>query len=246
LEGRITRHASAITTVSEPWAETYRARYSKPVAVIYNGYDPADQPEGTTKAETGGWPERNLLRIVHTGGIYRGRRDPSPLFAAISRHDDLRHKVRVIFYGLDTDYVASLARGHGIETIIETHGRVDHAESLRQQRRSDILLLMQMDSPLEQGNIPGKFFEYLGARRPILVLGWDQGVPATILKRRRAGVAITDPEAIAEQLRAWITMKEREGRLSDLSEDVCAGFTHAEQAAQLEAFLQQALARKPS
>src|SRR3546814_18320908 len=75
---------------------------------------------------------------------------------------------------------------------------------------------MQMDSPLEQGNVPGKFLEYLGARRPILVLGWDQGVPATIVKQRSAGAATTDPEAIARQLRAWLAVKEREGCLPDL------------------------------
>src|SRR3546814_8526157 len=85
---------------------------------------------------------------------------------------------------------------------------------------------MQMDSPLEQGNVPGKFLEYLGARRPILVLGWDQGVPATIVKQRSAGAATTDPEAIARQLRAWLEVKEREGCLPDLSAEVCAGFTH--------------------
>src|SRR3546814_19181148 len=85
---------------------------------------------------------------------------------------------------------------------------------------------MQMDSPLEQGNVPGKFLEYLGARRPILVLGWDQGVPATIVKQRSAGAATTDPEAIARQLRAWLEVKEREGCLPDFSAEVCAGFTH--------------------
>jgi glycosyltransferase involved in cell wall biosynthesis len=244
MEGKISRHASAISTVSEPWAEAYRSRYGKPVAVIYNGYDPADQEAGTATAEPGGWPERNVLRITHTGGIYRGRRDPRPLFAAISQHDELKRKVRVVFYGLETDYVPFLARGHGVEDIIEIHSRVGHAESLRQQRRSDVLLLMQMDSPLEQGNVPGKFFEYLGARRPILVLGWAKGVPATIVRQRGAGAAITEPEAIAEQLRAWLTIKEREGRLPDLSEEVCAGFTHEEQAARLEGLLRDVLAKR--
>jgi glycosyltransferase involved in cell wall biosynthesis len=237
MEGRITRHAAAITTVSEPWAEAYRARYGKPVAVIYNGYDPSDHPQGAFTIPAGGWPERNVLRIIHTGGIYRGRRDPSPLFAAISRHADLRHKVRVVFYGIATDYVGSLARDHRVEDAIEVYGRVDHAESLRQQRISDVLLLMQMDSPLEQGNVPGKFFEYLGARRPILILGWDQGVPATIVKERNAGAATTDPDAIAVQLRAWLAVKEQTGNLPDLSDEVCAGFTHEEQAARLAGFL---------
>ena len=237
LEGKITRHAVAITTVSEPWAATYRARYAKPVTVIYNGYDPADQPAEVGPALAGGWPDRGTLRIIHTGGIYRGRRDPSPLFAAIGNDEALKRKVRVVFYGIATDYVGSLARDHGVEDIVEVHGRVSHAESLRQQRLSDVLLLMQMDSPLEQGNVPGKFFEYLGARRPILILGWDQGVPATIVKERGAGAATTDSEAIAAQLRAWIATKERDGHLPDLSATVCAGFTHQEQAAKLERFL---------
>src|SRR3546814_7396792 len=92
-----------------------------------------------------------------------------------------------------------------------------------------------MASPLEQVNVPGKCLEYLGARRPILVLGWDQGVPATIVKRRAAGAATTDPEAIAQQLRAWLAVKERDGCLPDLSTEVCAGFTHEEQAARLAA-----------
>lgn len=244
LEGKITRRSVAITTVSEPWAQAYRARYDKPVAVIYNGYDPADQPQDIVAAERGGWPERDILRIIHTGGIYRGRRDPCPLFAAISRHEDLRRSVRVVFYGIATNYVGSLARDHGVEDAIEVYGRVDHAESLRQQRLSDVLLLMQMDSPLEQGNVPGKFFEYLGARRPILILGWDQGVPATIVKQRNAGAATTDPMAIAEQLRAWIAIKKAQGCLPDLADEVCAGFTHEEQVARLEAFLQDVLAQQ--
>jgi glycosyltransferase involved in cell wall biosynthesis len=246
LEQRIARHAAAITTVSEPWAETYRARYRKPVIVVYNGYDPTDRPDEIVEGAHGGWPERNILRIVHTGGIYRGRRDPGPLFEAISRNDDLRRHVRVVFYGLETgniSFVPSIARAHGVEDVIEVHGRVDHAESLRQQRLSDILLLMQLDSPLEQGNIPGKFFEYLGARRPILILGWDQGVPAIIAKQRCAGIATTDPSTIAEQLRAWIAIKSAAGRLPDLAEDVGTGFTHSQQAARLEAFLHEVLQR---
>ena len=243
LEGKITRHAVAITTVSEPWADAYRRNYQKPVSAIYNGYDPADRPPELVTAERGGWPERGILRIIHTGAIYRGRRDPSPLFAAVSRHEDLRRKVRIVFYGIATGYINALAKEHDIEANIEVHGRVDHGESLRQQRCSDILLLMQMDSPLEQGNIPGKFFEYLGARRPILILGWDQGVPATIVKQRHAGAATTDPTAIAEQLRQWLATKESLGHLDDLPADVGADFTHKEQSARLESFLREVVTK---
>src|SRR3546814_4966906 len=83
------------------------------------------------------------LPIFHTGGIYRGRRDPSPLFDAISRYPDLKRRVRVVFYGLATDYVPAIARDFEVEDSIEVHPRVEHTEALRQQRLSDVLLLMQ-------------------------------------------------------------------------------------------------------
>lgn len=240
LEGRVLGQASALTTVSHPWAESYRAKYGKPVAVIYNGYDPADAPTGTTE----GWPDPHVLRILHTGGIYRGRRNPAPLFQAIARHDDLRERVRVVFYGLPSQYVPAMARDHGIEDCVEVYQRVEHAEALRQQYSSDILLLLQHDSPTEQGNVPGKFFEYLGARRPILVLGYRHGVPATIIGERGAGVVTTDPEEIAGYLRRWIAEKEAGGKIRNLPCSVRAGFTHEEQALNLEAFLRDVAAQR--
>ncbi|WP_193369772.1 glycosyltransferase [Pelagibius marinus] len=235
LEGRVLGQASALTTVSGPWAEAYRAKYGKPVEVIYNGYDPADAPAEALE----GWPDPKVLRILHTGGIYRGRRDPSPLFRAIARSDDLREKVRVVFYGLSTQYMPAMAREHGIEDCVEVYQRVDHDEALRQQYSSDILLLLQHDSPSEQGNVPGKFFEYLGARRPILVLGYREGVPGAIVKERAAGVVTTDPDEIAAQLRRWSAEKEALGRLPNLPPSVSAGFTHEEQALKLESFLRE-------
>lgn len=238
LEGKVLGQASGLTTVSEPWAETFQAKYGKPVAVIYNGYDPADAPAGTTE----GWPDPRVLRILHTGGIYRGRRDPAPLFQAIAGAPDLRERVRVVFYGLPSQYIPAMARAHGIEACVEVYQRVEHAEALRQQYCSDILLLLQHDSPTEQGNVPGKFFEYLGARRPVLVLGYRDGVPATIVRQRGAGVATTDPDEIAGHLRRWIAEKGRLGRIPNLPDSVRAGFTHEEQALKLGAFLNDIVA----
>jgi hypothetical protein len=97
-----------------------------------------------------------------------------------------------------------------------------------------VLLLMQWNDPREQGNLPGKLFEYLGARRPILGLGFEDGVPARIIRERAAGLFCNDPEEIAAQLRAWLETKRRLGHLPPLPAEVAAGFTRAEQFARLE------------
>ena len=237
LEQKIIRHATAITTVSEPWADTYRTRHGKPTAVIYNAFDPADLQGEASE----GWPDSDVLQIMYTGIIYPGRRDPTPLFQAIGGDEELKRRVRVDFYGTDADAVDPLVQACGIEEVVKVHGRVDHAEALRLQRCSDVVLLMQWDDPKEQGNVPGKFFEYLGARRPILVLGLADGVPATIVKERGAGVTSTNPDEIAAALKAWLAEKKDKGVLPNLPLEARKGFTHEEQAQKLEGFLTEVL-----
>lgn len=237
LERRIIRRAVGLTTVSEPWAVTFRKQYGKPVAVIPNGFD-AEDFQGTIGQ---GWPDPDVLRIAYTGGIYPGYRDPSPLFRAIGGSAELKKSVEVHFYGSDPQLVSALARDHGVENSVIVHDRVDHIEVLRLQQSSDILLLMQWDDPREQGNVPGKFAEYFGARRPILVLGLADGVPATEVRSRSAGAATTDPNAIAAWLTNCLAAKRQAGKLAPLSDEAVAGLSRAEQAVKLEQFFQQSL-----
>ena len=117
------------------------------------------------------------------------------------------------------------------------HVPVSYRESLAEQRRADVLLLMQWDDPREQGNIPAKLFEYLAARRPILGLGYEDGVPARIIRERQAGLISNDPDIIARQLAIWLDQKRRKGLIAPLPEAVCAGFSRDEQFAKLEDIL---------
>lgn len=237
LEAVIVRRAVGLTTVSEPWAVAFREKYGKPVAVIPNGYD-AEDFGGSVGP---GWQDAQVLRIAYTGGIYPGYRDPSPLFRAIGLSADLRQRVEVHFYGSDPRLVSTMARDHGVESSVFIHGRVDHAEALRIQQASDILLLMQWDNPREQGNVPGKFAEYFGARRPILVLGLADGVPATEVRKRSAGMASTDPEVLGRWLAECLATKSATGKIEPLSDQAVAGLSREEQAARLEQFLTQVL-----
>src|SRR3546814_9777974 len=85
--------------------------------------------------------------------------------------------------------IAPLVEAQGISHLVEVREVLVHEEALRRQRESDILVLLQWNDLKEQGNVQGKFFEYLGGRRPILVLGLHDGVPATSLRERNAGRA---------------------------------------------------------
>lgn len=232
-EGLIARRAVAISTVSEPWANTYRQRYNKPTIVIYNGFD----EELLQHSSSQGHPDRDILRIVYTGGIYPGRRDPSTLFEAINQLGDDKRKIRVDFYGTSPHHVWPLAMTNGVVECIFVHDEIDHDRAISEQRQADVLLLMQWDDPKEQGNVPGKFFEYLGALRPILVLGLKDGVPSTLVRKLGAGIYCGNSVAIANMLRLWLEMKQKDGFIPSISENSRHGYSRNEQYEKLPDFI---------
>lgn len=232
-EDRLLAGASGIVTVSEPWAEDYRARWGKPVEVVLNGFDPDDFPFEAERPRG----EAGLLRIVYTGIIYAGRRDPTPLFEAIRLLGDEARHVRVEFYGPKPDTIEPLIARAGVGEHVVLKDPVPYRDALSLQRAADILLLLQWNDASEAGNCPGKLFEYIGARRPVLALGLEGGVPDTILDARGAGAVINDPARIAERLRQWIAEKRETGEIPDTPPEARAGLSRPEQYARLERFL---------
>ena len=238
LERRVLATASGLVTVSEPWAEFYRQKYKKPVATVYNGYDERDFPES---AESPAGAPGPALVIGYTGGIYPGRRDPTPLFEAIRLLGPDAGRVRIIFCGTDPSHVMPLAQRAGVGEMVEVRPSMPHAQSLEFQRQSDVLLLMQWNDPREQGNCPGKFFEYVASLRPLMILGLADGVPATIARARSAGFFSNDPAEIMQQLRVWLEEKALRGSVAALPPSAREGLSRRLQFERLERFLSDIL-----
>ncbi len=230
LERRILGTAAGLVTMSDPWREVLEDRYRVPVEVVYNGFETTGRPDDAASAAPG------ELVIAHLGTLYGGSRDPGPLFAALrALGDDARH-VRVEFYGADHQLTAELAAAAGVAEHITVSPQVPYAESLRVQARADALLLLMWDRPEEAGVLPGKLFEYFGARRPVLVVGAPGGAAARLVEARGLGVASSDPEAIAAQLRAWLAEKRAAGRLATPPTEAAADFSRERQVQRLADF----------
>ena len=58
---------------------------------------------------------------------------------------------------------------------------------------------------------------------------------------RGAGVTSTNPDEIADALKAWLAVKKEKGILPNLPLEARKGFTHDEQAGKLEDFLTEVL-----
>lgn len=241
LERWLERHtlgaAAGIATVSQPWAEMYACRHKKPCVTVYNGFDPRDFARA--RAMPGERDGQACLVIRHVGRIYPGRRDPTPLFRAIAGLEaQERCRIRVEFLG-GADGVGELADRWGVRENVVCLPPVSYHEALRKQMDADIVLLLQWNDPAEHGNVPGKLFEYLATRRPILGHGDTTGVPAAIVKARDAGVYANDPAEVRAFLQAKLAEKRRTGRVAANPSSVHEGFERSVAYRGLEAFLRQ-------
>jgi hypothetical protein len=236
VERSILRSAAGLITVSPIWADMLRRKYEQPVACILNGFVSEDFPAIPTGPEPG-----DVVSILYTGNIYSGYRDPTPLFQAIGLLEPAeRRHVAVHFYGpgeRDAQGVMAAAAAEGVGDRVFLHDRVSYRESLSLQQSADVLLLLQWNNVKDAGNIPAKFFEYLGAGRPILLLGYECGNLAQMICERGAGVVANDPSTIAEQLRRWIG--QRAAGIPAVPASAREGMSRAEQYRNLEKFLGQ-------
>jgi glycosyltransferase involved in cell wall biosynthesis len=200
LEYKCLENCSALVTVSDLLKRDLLDRHRKTTYVIYNGYDEDDYP-----------PMADLTRkltLTYTGRIYAGKRDPTVLFKAIATS----HKTKKInpdilqvqFYGSGQEIIKALTKKYGVEHYVYLGGVVSYKESLLRQCESWILLLLEWDNPLAKGVLTGKLFEYLGAKRPILSIGYKEGSLGKLLTETRTGVVLNDPKDIEHFLLSCI------------------------------------------
>jgi hypothetical protein len=221
---RVLSRATEIVTVSPGWRQRLIDRYARPVTVAMNGFVATDFPVPPPVAPETMGP----LRIVFTGHIYAGYRDPSALFEALNRLHLSADQVVVEFIGTQDKAINEIAERHGVTDLVRVRPPVPYTQALDYQLRADVLLHMQWCDPKEYGTIAGKIFDYLGARRPILGLALEDSVVAQIVRDRAAGLVTNDPAKIAKQVETWIAQK-RAGGIAPLPSSASEGLERAAQ-----------------
>ena len=221
VESHALPSAAVVVTMSPAAAEEMAAHFpavQRRVVAIPNGFDPDDMPPPR------GRPDDFVL--VYAGSLGEAR-DPRPLFrvltgmAATDASFGAALKLRLV--GNVTAAIAAAATDALGDERVAIDGLVPHREALEIAAGSAVLLAITTRREAGGAGLTSKLFEYLGLRRPILLLA-PAGPARDLVTSLDAGeVAEPDDEAgisraVRRLYRAWQSGEERVAREEDLDQ----------------------------
>lgn len=229
MEQSVLDECDAIISVTPLVQKDFQAATKTPVHLITNGFDEDDFPT----ADSGDKLSEHFT-IVHTG-LFAADGNPLNLWKALAdickEDDGFRERMRLRLIGKVDNQIVQAIRDAGIGDNLENLGYLDHTRTVIEQQNASMLILPLRQEPEYRKVLPGKIFEYLASRRPVLGIGQEDGAAATVLKDSGAGqMHDWDKTAplqsfIETQWKRWKT-----GDTTPLQEDISAytrsGLTH--------------------
>jgi hypothetical protein len=207
LEQNVLDEASTVLACTPLVQEEFQAQTQTPVANITNGYDQEDfagpAPEGDGR-----------FNITHTG-LFAADGNPLALWKVlgemVAQDPAFRDALRLRLVGKVDREILEAVKAVGLEANLVNLGPQNHAAAVREQRAATVLILPLRNDPEYRPILPGKLFEYLAARRPVLGIGQADGAMARVLRETGAGTTAewTDEAAMRAFLtQAWSQFRE--------------------------------------
>ncbi len=208
LEKSVLNGADKLIVTSETTKKEFALLTKKPISVITNGYD-SDYEGGQVLDEK--------FTVAHIGSLLTGR-NPKNLWkvlAEFARENRIfKESFQLVLVGVVSEDVLESIYSFGLEPHVKLSGYVTHQEARVLQQKAQVLLLAEIDSEETKGIIPGKLFEYMAARRPILAIGPKDWEVARMIRHNELGVAFdyAVKSELKEVILEWFA-KYRESKL---------------------------------
>ena len=216
LEKSVLDGATRVISVSPMVRSDFQKMTSTPVELITNGFDDDDFNKGFESDE--------FFNITHTG-LFAADGNPETLWKVLSdkceSDKEFQGALRIRLIGkTDKEIISSIEKA-GLGRNLKDFGYQSHDVAVKEQRNASILILPLRKEPEYEAVLPGKLFEYLASRRPILVIGQSEGALAKVIRDTGTGIVFDWTEE--NKIRSYIDLcweEFKEGELRDNSADI--------------------------
>lgn len=182
LEKAVLDDATVVVAVSPLVQKDFQGMTKTQVELITNGFDESDymvRPGADGR-----------FNVTHTG-LFASDGIPDTLWKVLSdkaEHDEeFAQALRIRLVGKTDAQVIDSIQMAGLGEYLDNLGYQPHKVAVEEQMKAAVLMLPLRKEPEYKAVLPGKLFEYLAARRPILGIGQKDGAMATIVADVNAG-----------------------------------------------------------
>lgn len=165
LESLVLNKADHILVTSPTTRLEFTKLTEKPISLITNGYEPLEGISAVLDAS---------FSIAHIGSLLT-ERNPMLFWEVLSEiggtNTQFAADLQITLAGAVSDEILKSIASFGLTKNMVMKGYVSHKEAIQLQHNAQVLLLLEIDSEETKAIIPGKLFEYLHAKRPIIAIG---------------------------------------------------------------------------
>jgi hypothetical protein len=196
LEHKVLNTADTIIVTSKTTKTEFEQLTTKPIAVITNGYD-------VEKINKVNLDEKFSLAHI---GSFLSERNPLILWECLSElireNPTFASHFELKLIGAVSQVVLDTISNYNLNSYLTNLGYLSHEEAVVHQRKSQVLLLIEINSEQTKSIIPGKLFEYMVSERPIIAIGPEGSDFSEIITTTNTGVFLNYTEK--EKLKAVI------------------------------------------
>lgn len=205
LEQQVLDGCDAVIAVSPLVQADFAACTKTPVHLITNGFDPDDFAFDTQEPASA-LHDDGKFKVVHTG-LFASDGNPLGLWKALADRcaasPEFAAALEIRLAGKTDPEILAAVREAGLGDKLKDLGYLPHDLTAREQRGADLLILPLRQEPEYAKVLPGKIFEYLAARRPVMGIGQEDGAAAAVLRDSGAGEMFSW-DAQEERLQAFL------------------------------------------
>lgn len=182
LEQKVLNAADKVIVTSNTTKTEFQAITNKPITVITNGYDIENVEKQTLDSK---------FTLAHIGSFLSDR-NPKFLWECLvellTEIPDFKSHLEIKLIGAVSQEVLDSIEDFKLKGYLNLLGYVSHHEAISHQKKSQVLLLIEINSEDTKSIIPGKLFEYMVSNRPIIAIGPQGSDFSDIIKETNTGV----------------------------------------------------------